>query len=60
MRQTASRLIQQPSLQTQKKGYCGSCYRCVGFKQEVLEAIAEVAFKTSDYPLIISCENHLS
>ena len=26
--------------------------------QEVIEAIAESAFKTSDYPVILSFENH--
>lgn len=28
------------------------------FLQEVIEAIAESAFKTSDYPVILSFENH--
>lgn len=28
------------------------------FFQEVIEAIAESAFKTSDYPVILSFENH--
>jgi len=28
--------------------------------QEVLEAIAETAFKASDFPLILSFENHCS
>ena len=30
------------------------------FLQEVLEAIAESAFKTTDYPLTLSFENHCS
>ena len=28
------------------------------FYQDVIEAIAESAFKTSDYPVILSFENH--
>ena len=31
---------------------------CPCFAQEVIEAIAESAFKTSEYPVILSFENH--
>ena len=31
---------------------------CVVAFQDVIEAIAESAFKTSDYPVILSFENH--
>lgn len=30
------------------------------YLQDVLEAIAESAFKTSDYPVLLSFENHCS
>jgi len=30
------------------------------FVQEVLEAIADAAFKVSEYPVILSFENHCS
>jgi len=33
---------------------------CAWFVQEVLEAIADAAFKVSEYPVILSFENHCS
>ena len=33
---------------------------CFIIFQDVIEAIAESAFKTSDYPVILSFENHCS
>lgn len=33
--------------------------RLVLFQQEVIEAIAECAFKTSPFPVILSFENHV-
>ena len=35
------------------------CMRCMLVTQKVLRAINDFAFVTSDYPLILSIENHV-
>ena len=35
------------------------CTRCMFVTQKVLRAINDFAFVTSDYPLILSIENHV-